>query len=67
MQNMDGWDVALLAVAGYVAATALVRLMIRRRNRMIEQIRVQIEEERKRREAEEKRKRFEQADRREAA
>ena len=29
---MDAWNVALLAAAAYVAITALVRLMIRRRN-----------------------------------
>jgi hypothetical protein len=32
---MDGWSVALLAVAGYVAVTTLVRLMIGHRNQMI--------------------------------
>jgi hypothetical protein len=35
---MDGWDIALLAVAGFVAATALVRLMIRRRNQLVSQL-----------------------------
>jgi len=38
---MDGWDIALLAVAGYVAVTALVRLMLRRRDQMVEQLRRQ--------------------------
>jgi len=38
---MDGWDIALLVVAGYVAATALVRLMLRRRDQMIELLRGQ--------------------------
>jgi len=32
---MDGWSVAVLAVAGYVAVTALVRLMIGHRNQVI--------------------------------
>jgi len=40
--DMDGWDIALLAVAGYVAVTALVRLMLRRRDdQMVEQLRRQ--------------------------
>jgi len=37
MGSMDGWDVALLAAAGYVAATALVRLMIRRRDELLDE------------------------------
>jgi hypothetical protein len=32
---MDGWDMALWAVAGYVASVALVRLMINRRNELV--------------------------------
>jgi hypothetical protein len=39
MANMNGWDVALLVAAGYVAVTALVRLMLRRRNEMVDQFR----------------------------
>ena len=31
---MDGWDIALLAVAGYVAVTALVALMRGHRDRL---------------------------------
>jgi hypothetical protein len=45
MGNMDGWDIALLAAAAYVAVTALVRLMARRRNQLIEQLRQQAEDE----------------------
>jgi len=37
MGSMDGWDVALLVAAGYVAATALVRLMIRRRDQLLDE------------------------------
>jgi hypothetical protein len=51
MANMNGWDVALLVVAGYVAVTALVRLMLRRRNQTIDEFRQQMEAERKRKEA----------------
>ena len=39
MENMDGWDVALLAAAAYIAATALVRLMIRRRDQRLGEFR----------------------------
>jgi hypothetical protein len=39
--NMDGWDLALLAAAAYMAATALVRLMLRRRDQMLEELRKQ--------------------------
>ena len=36
---MDRWDVVLLVVAGYVAITALVRLMIRRRDQLLDELR----------------------------
>jgi hypothetical protein len=55
---MDGWDVALLVVAGYVAIMALVHLMIRRRDQMVEQFRKEMDKEKKRREAEERKRRF---------
>jgi len=35
---MDSWDIALLAVAGYVAVLALSRLMTRRRNQLVEEL-----------------------------
>ena len=44
MENMDGWDVALLAAASYLAVTALVRLMIRRRNQLLDGFRKQMRE-----------------------
>ena len=52
MGSMDGWDVALLAAAAYVAVTALVRLMIRRRDKAVSEFRKQLAEEKQRREAE---------------
>ena len=52
MGNMDGWDVALLVVAGYVAIVTLVRLMIRRREQMLAKFRREVEKEKARREAE---------------
>jgi len=39
---MDRWSVALLAVAGYVAVTALVRLMVRRRDQLLHEFRRQL-------------------------
>jgi hypothetical protein len=54
MGTMDGWDIALLVGAGYVAATALVRLMIRRRDQMVEQFRQEVQRERRRREAQQR-------------
>jgi len=49
---MDGWDLTLLLVAGYVAVTALVRLMARRREQMMADFRREVKEEKRRREAE---------------
>ena len=52
---MDAWNVALLAAAAYVAVTALIRLMIRRRNQMMEKFRQEVEREKRRREVEQAR------------
>ena len=52
---MDAWNVALLLAAAYVAITALIRLMIRRRNEMMEKFRHEVEKEKRRREAEQAR------------
>ncbi len=49
---MDGWDVALLVAAGYIAVTALVRLMIRRRDQLVEHFRRDVKKEKSRRRAE---------------
>ena len=58
MGNMDGWDVALLVVAGYVALVTLVRLMIRRRNQMLDEFRSELKKEKRRKEAEERERKF---------
>ena len=42
---MDRWDVIIISVAGYVAVMSLVRLMARRRNQALEQIRGQISDQ----------------------
>lgn len=36
---MNNWSVALLVASGYVAVTALVRLMTRHRNQFVERFR----------------------------
>ncbi|MBN2477464.1 MAG: hypothetical protein JXB62_22855 [Pirellulales bacterium] len=57
MGNMDGWDVALLMVAAYVATMTLVRLMVRRRNQLLAKFREEVKIEKKRRQRETKRQR----------
>ena len=54
MGSMDGWDVALLVVAVYVAITALVRLMSRRRDQLVQQFREEVAKEKDRRRAEQR-------------
>jgi flagellar biosynthesis/type III secretory pathway M-ring protein FliF/YscJ len=49
---MDAWNVAILLTAAYVAVITLARLMIRRRNQMLEQFRQEVEKEKRRREVE---------------
>ncbi len=48
MGNMDGWQIGLLVVAGYIAVTALVRMMRHRRDRLIEEFRDEFAAEQKR-------------------
>jgi hypothetical protein len=43
--GMDRWDVIIIFVAGYVAVMSLARLMARRRNQALEQIRGQISDQ----------------------
>ncbi len=64
MANMDGWDVAFLAVAGYVALSSLVRMMIRHRDKLTARFRQEVRTEQLRKEAESARQR---AGRRQAA
>jgi hypothetical protein len=45
---IDRWDVALLLVAAYVAVMTLVRMMIRRRDELVTDVRHQVETHRKR-------------------
>jgi len=43
---MDRWDILIIAGAGYVAVTTLVRLMAARRNQLVDQVRQQVEQQR---------------------
>ena len=47
MGTFDNWDVTLLIVAGYLAVVALVRLMARHRDQMLEDLRRQIANKKK--------------------
>jgi hypothetical protein len=61
MEIMNGWDLALLVAAGYVAAITLVRLMIRRRDQLLVRFRNEMKVAQAERDAEEKKKQREQA------
>jgi len=43
---MDRWDILIIAGAGYIAVTTLVRLMTARRNHLVDQVRQQVEQQR---------------------
>ena len=49
MFGLDGWDIAIIAVAAYISVTALVRLMHRRRDALVDDIGRQVETEVQRR------------------
>ncbi len=66
MQHMDGWSIVLLALACYVAVWALVSLMRKRRDQIVERFREEVEKEKKVQEAERKRKAFEELGRKSA-
>jgi len=55
---MESWDLVLLVVAGYLASTALVRMMIRRRDQMLDDLRQEMDKEKRRKEAREKKNRL---------
>jgi hypothetical protein len=48
MADMDGWSLAILVVAAYIAVTTLSRMMLRRRDEMMGQIRQEVEKNKKR-------------------
>ena len=49
MANLEGWDWALLVVAGYVAVMSLVRLMRSHRDAILGELREKIDREQSRR------------------
>jgi hypothetical protein len=53
--NMDVSDLVLLAIGGYLAVTALVRLMRNRRDALVQELTREAEEQQRRKKAEDKR------------
>jgi len=47
MEWLDRWDVALMLVAVYVSVMTLVRMMVRRRDQLVADVRQQLESHRK--------------------
>ena len=47
MEWLGRWDVALLLLAAYVAVMTLVRMMIRRRDQLVSDVRHQLEDRKK--------------------
>ena len=48
MDAVNTWDLALFAIAGYIAVSSLVRLMIGKRNALAVELRDEMEQERRR-------------------
>ena len=46
MGSMEGWDLILLVVVGYLAISLLVRMMLAHRNRVVRQLRQQADRSR---------------------
>ncbi|HTU25600.1 MAG TPA: hypothetical protein VMF30_09395 [Pirellulales bacterium] len=46
MDALNAWDVALFAIAGYIAIVSLVRLMLARRNSLARQLQDDLERRR---------------------
>ena len=53
MENISTWEIALLAIVGYFAITALVKMMIDYRDRLTAQLEEQAQKEKKRKTEEE--------------
>lgn len=49
VETMDTWSLVLFMVAGFIAVTALVRLMLAHRNRLLVEFRSRMRAARKRR------------------
>jgi len=52
---MTGWDVALLAVVGYMAVMSLARMMLRKRDAMLTEFREAFQREKERKKKAQKR------------
>ena len=48
MENISTWEIALVAVVGYFAITALVKMMVDYRDRLTAQLEEQARQEKKR-------------------
>ena len=53
MENISTWEIALLAIVGYFAITALVKMMIDYRDRLTAQLEEQAQKEKNRKKEEE--------------
>jgi len=51
METMESWDIALLVVVAYLAVVALVRLMARHRDQLVERFRRDVQREKQHRTA----------------
>lgn len=51
METMESWDIALLVVVAYLAVAALVRLMTRHRDQLLERFRRDLQREKQHRTA----------------
>ena len=51
METMESWDIALLVVVAYLAVAALVRLMARHRDQLVERFRQDVQREKRHRAA----------------
>ncbi|MBN1912410.1 MAG: hypothetical protein JW818_22000 [Pirellulales bacterium] len=67
ISGMNGWDVALLAGAGYIAVMALARLMIGHRDALLARFRSQFKAEQERKAKEKKKAEAEERMRRQRA
>ena len=54
MAGLDRWEILLLCVAGYIAITSLVRLMVTRRDQLVADVQQQIDARRERRKRKQK-------------
>ncbi|MCH8922769.1 MAG: hypothetical protein IIA67_06435 [Planctomycetes bacterium] len=64
MENISTWEIALIAIVGYFAITALVKMMVDYRDRLTAQLEEQAQQEkdRKKEEAEQKQRQEQQAE-----